>query len=189
MSGFLARWLFAGIWLLVCGTAGPAEAWSPPGPKVGEVFPHSLGVPDQSGQNRSIDQLMGRKGVAVFFQRSVDWCPFCRKQLAEVNGRIEDFRRLGYEVVAISVDTVDLVKRFHDAGQIRYPILADAKGTITAALGIRDSNYPPGTDAYGVPQPGIFILDRNRLIVAKFFEQGYRTRPDLDKVLATIATL
>lgn len=51
------------------------------------------------------------------------------------------------------------------------------------AVGIRDTNYPVGSKAFGVPQPGIFVLDRNRKIIAKYFVQGYRERPDLDQVL------
>jgi peroxiredoxin len=182
-------WVSIFLALMLGQVCAAEQPWVAPGPKTGEVFPDPLNAPDQTGRQRSLDNLMGEKGVAVFFVRSADWCPFCRKQLAEVNARREDFGRLGFSVVSVSVDTVELVKKFHDAGNIQFPMLADPKGAITSALSIRDPNYPEGHDAYGVPQPGIFVIDRQRRIVGKYFEQGYRTRPDLDRVLADLARL
>ncbi|MGD8810518.1 MAG: redoxin domain-containing protein, partial [Gammaproteobacteria bacterium] len=62
-----------------------------PGPGVGEKFPHTLEAPDQRGRRQTLQALMGDNGVAVFFVRSADWCPFCRGQLADVNTRVSEF--------------------------------------------------------------------------------------------------
>ena len=41
-----------------------------------------------------------------------------------------------------------------------------------------------GDSAYGVPHPGVFIVDANGTIVGKVFVEGYERRVDADGVLA-----
>lgn len=190
MSRIIAT-LMAGLLLVVTASAlaTPNEGWVAPGPAVGAQFPNSLGLQDQNDRRRTLEDLMGTRGVTLVFVRSADWCPFCKRQLAELNTRAAEFEALGYPLVSISVDTVPLIQAF--AGQIgaRYTMLADPTGAVNEALGIRDSQYPVGSAAFGVPQPGIFVIGRDRRIAGKFFEQGFRTRPDPQQVLQAIRAL
>lgn len=160
-----------------------------PGPRVGEVFPHQLEAPDQSGKAQSLDSLMGEKGLALLFVRSADWCPFCKSQLAEANRKLERFRALGINVVSVSVDEVPKIAAFAREQEIGYTLLADPKGDINLALGIRDHQYPVGSAAFGVPRPTLYVLDGGGKIRLRYMEPTYRTRPDLDKVLGDIAGL
>lgn len=154
-----------------------------PGPAVGEIFPHSLEAPDQNGTMQSLKSLYGVKGAAVFFVRSADWCPYCRAQLGDINDRLAEFEALGLSVISISVDEVPLVKKFADAGDIGYTMLADPNGDINESLGIRDLQYPVGSAQFGVPRPTTYIIDRSGTIRARYMEPTFRTRPDLDVVL------
>lgn len=171
---------------------GPVQAdetWTPPGPAVGERFPSALDLPDQAGVRRDLASLQGKNGVVLVFVRSADWCPFCMRQLADVNARLSRFEALGLAVVSVSVDAVAGVAKFHGEQKIGYTMLADVKGTVVQALGIRDPAYGPDSKIFGVPQPVIFVLDREQTVRAKFAERGYRDRPDLDRVLEQLAGL
>jgi peroxiredoxin len=179
--------LFAPFVLLALSCAAADDEI--PGPAVGDAFPHRLEAPDQAGAMQSLDSLYGDKGVAVLFVRSADWCPYCKGQLVDVNTRFPEFTALGLNVVSISVDEVPLIKQFADAQGIDYTMLADPNGDINEALGIRDPQYPVGSAAFGVPRPIIYIIDRNGIIRARFMEPTYRTRPDLDIVLAEASAL
>lgn len=160
-----------------------------PGPAVGDAFPHALNAPDQHGDQRSLEGLYGDKGAAVFFVRSADWCPFCKRQLADVNSRLAEFEALGLAVVTVSVDEVPLIRQFADEQNVGYTMLADPNGDINEELGIRDPQYPVGSAAFGVPRPIIYIIDRSGTIRARYMEPTYRTRPDLDIVLADVEAL
>lgn len=155
-----------------------------PGPAVGDSFSHTLEALDQHGDNRSLENLYGEKGVAVLFVRSADWCPYCRRQLADANSRLDEFAELGLAVVSISVDEVELISQFAEAGEIAYTMLADPNGDINESLGIRDEQYPVGSAAFGVPRPTLYIIDTSGTVRARYMEPTYRTRPDLDVVLA-----
>lgn len=187
-SGIAALW--AGLVLSsVTGAAAAAEAWIAPGPIVGQPFPDALALPDQTGRMRALQELRGDRGTVIVFVRSADWCPFCMRQLADINRRIAQFRQLGLAVVSVSVDSVDLVAAFHGKNSIGFTMLADSTGSVAQAIGIRDAQYPVGSNNFGVPHPMIFVTDRAGVIRAKFAEQGYRKRPDLDRVLVEIGRL
>ncbi len=182
------RSLFAGAALALLA-ACPAIAEDIPGPEPGAPFPHPLGVPDQHGHNQTLSSLMGEKGVALFFVRSADWCPFCKGQLADVNERRSEFRALGVNVASISVDEVGLLATFASEHDIGYAMLADPNGDINESLGIRDEQYPVGSAQFGVPRPTLYVIDRDGVIRLRYMEPTYRTRPDLDAVLADIEQL
>jgi peroxiredoxin len=161
-------------------------AWVPPGPEVGSVFPDELKLQDQSGKTQSLKALMGKKGVAVFFVRSADWCPFCKRQLADANAHLAEFKQLGLNVVSVSHDTVDLIATFYNDQHIGYTMLADPDGAIVEKLGIRNLEYANGSKAYGVARPMIFIINPKMKITHKYAEESFKNRPDLDKVLAEL---
>ena len=182
-----AKLLLTSIALIAISTARAEDEI--PGPAVGEPFPHALAAPDQNGQMQSLAGLIGQKGAAVIFVRSADWCPFCQRQLAEVNSRLAEFEALGLSVVTVSVDEVPLIAQFADAQDIGYTMLADPNGDINEELGIRDTQYPVGSAAFGVPRPILYVVDRSGTIRARYMEPTYRTRPDLDTVLEEAAAL
>jgi len=68
-------------------------------------------------------------------------------------------------------------------------MLADPNGDINEELGIRDTQYPVGSAAFGVPRPILYVVDRSGTIRARYMEPTYRTRPDLDTVLEEAAAL
>ncbi len=186
MKTSLAALLFATLSLVA--TLGHAQTanWTPPGPAVGSTFPDPLSLQDQTGKQQTLKALLGKNGAAVFFVRSADWCPYCKKQLVDVNGRLAEFKALGLNVISVSHDTVPLIAAFHDAQKIGYTMLADADGVIVEKLGIRDLQYADGSRAFGVARPMIFIVDPQLRITHKYAEQSYRDRPDLNKVLAQL---
>jgi peroxiredoxin len=171
--------------LAVVRTAMAAD----PGPAVGDHFPHTLRAPDQAGHERDLASLMGTNGLAVFFVRSADWCPFCKGQLVDVNRHLEAFTALGVNVVSVSVDEVPLIAAFFAEQSIGYTMLADPKGDINLALGIRDEQYPVGSAQFGVPRPVLYVLDRAGTIRLRYMEPTYRTRPNLDMVLDDVSAL
>jgi len=162
------------------------STWVAPGPEVGTVFPNDLKLLDQSGKQQNLKALMGKKGVAVFFVRSADWCPFCKRQLVDTNNHLAEFKALGLNVVSVSHDTVDLIATFHTAQNIRFTMLADPDGAVVENIGIRNLEYADGSKAYGVARPMIFIINPQMKITHKYAEESYRNRPDLDKVLTEL---
>jgi len=78
------------------------------------------------------------------------------------------------QVMAISYDSVEVLKRFAEKSQITFPLLSDAGSRTIDAFGIRNAGAPERWR--GIPHPGTFILDRRGVVRAKLFHEGYRQR-------------
>jgi peroxiredoxin len=102
----------------------------------------------------------------------------------QLQGHLEQFRSAGIGVVALTYDTPALQHKFVERFSIGYPLLSDIEATSVRNLGILNTDYKPGDSAYGVPYPGVFVVNTERKIVGKIFVEGYSTRVDADGVLA-----
>ena len=180
---------------LTSGLAVPALA-NPPyelGPATGSPAP-SIGTPlDETGTPRALDSLMGEKGLVLVFFRSAAWCPYCQAQLINLNKGLAEINKRGFGLAAISYDQPSVQAEFIANRGIKYPLLSDPKSEVIDRYNLRDPQYKPGSKAYGVPRPIIFVLDRKGAIRAKLYEETYLTRPpvglvlqSLDKVAAAI---
>ena len=78
------------------------------------------------------------------------------------------------QLVGISYDDTKVLKTFSDRMEIAFPLLSDPGSRTIDAYHIR--NEAARGKAEGVPNPGTFILDRDGIIRAKLFLEGYRER-------------
>ena len=92
------------------------------------------------------------------------------------------FEGLGVNIAAMTYDNLDKLKTFHESAGLGFPLLSDVDARHVNAFGIRDENL-----GEGIPRPGIFWLAPDGRISAKFAVPGYRTRPPLAEVLASIS--
>jgi peroxiredoxin len=94
--------------------------------------------------------------------------------------------RRGYKMAGISFDSPKILSTFIERRGIKYTLLSDPKSEIIDRYRLRDPQYPQGSFAYGVPQPIIFVLDRNGTIKAKLYEETYQKRPPSTLVVETL---
>ncbi len=160
------------------------------GPKVGAAIPHDLAATDATGAARSFESLVGPKGMALFFIRSVDWCPYCKAQTLSVDASRADFAKRGLSVVFVSYDAAEMQMAFAKGRNVSVTLLSDPKSEIIDAFGLRNERHSSGRFA-GIPHPAAFIVRRDRTIAAKLFEADYETndqsyinRPEVGAVLA-----
>jgi peroxiredoxin len=177
--------------LLVLGLAAPAAA-NPAydlGPAIGTKVP-TIGMPqDETGKPRSLDSLMGEKGVVLFFFRSAAWCPYCQLQLMDLNGGLAGIETRGYHLAGISYEPPSVDANFIKERGLKYTLLSDPKSEIIDRYKLRDPQYKKGSRAYGVPQPIIFVLDRNDAVKAKLYEDTFKKRPPVSLVIETLDKL
>ncbi len=86
--------------------------------------------------------------------------------------------------MAISYDSVGALKNFADRQHITYPLLSDPESTIIRAYDILNQTVKPGTAAFGIPNPGVYVVDTQGKVVAKYFEEDYKDRVSTADILA-----
>ena len=94
------------------------------------------------------------------------------------------FEGAGVKLAAMTYDSLDILKEFHDYRGLGFPLLRDVDGQHVNAFGVPDENL-----GNGIPLPGMLWLAPDGRINAKFAVPGYRTRPPLEDVLSRVSTL
>ena len=94
----------------------------------------------------------------------------------ELEQNTEQFRKIGYNVAAISYDSPAVLHSFAERKSIHFPLLSDSDSKIIRAVGIFNDEIPKSTPFYGIPHPGTFIVDKKGVVTAKYFEEDYKQR-------------
>ena len=137
----------------------------------------------QGGETASLTDVMGGKGVAVAFVRSVDWCPYCQKQLKQIDDISADLAALGWPLVAISYDDPQIQSKFADKNGLGFELLSDPGSEAISAFNLLNEEMNPGSRYYGIPHPAIMFIGSDETIRAILREEGYKNRPSLDIIL------
>ncbi|MEO1241273.1 MAG: peroxiredoxin family protein [Pseudomonadota bacterium] len=163
------------------------------GPEIGAAIPHDLNIADSNGEQKDFDALTGENGMALFFIRSVDWCPYCKAQAIEVDVRAREFEDRGLSVVFLSYDEPMKQQEFIERRNIKSVVLSDTQSEVIKSFGLLNENYERDSRAYGVPHPAVFIVNNDKTVAAKLYEEdfltnakSYRNRPAVDLILDAV---
>jgi peroxiredoxin len=134
----------------------------------------SFELKDQSGASQTFDSLKGPKGLLILFNRSADWCPFCKSQLIDLETARKSFEAKGIHVAAITYDSTAVLQAFAQRRGIRYELLSDPDSKSIDAFGIR--NPDAAGDQAGIPIPNYFLIGPDGVISHRHAETGLTDR-------------
>lgn len=110
---------------------------------------------DTSGKLRTSEEYRNQKLLLVF-HRGVG-CPLCAEQVIALAARDAEFKRLGYQILAIGPRAATARdSEFAIQNKITFPLLADPGLNLFRALNLVPVDEPPSH--------GIFLVDRNGAI-------------------------
>jgi peroxiredoxin len=108
----------------------------------------------------------------------------------------KDLKRIemaGVRVVGVSYDPVAVLKAFADKQKITFPLLSDPGSKVITAYALRNKEMAGKKmgriDLDGVPYPGTMIVDRDGVIRAKLFIDGYRERHATEELVKAAEAL
>ncbi len=107
----------------------------------------------------------------------------------ELSEHKAEFDALGIQVIVMTYEPPEKNLKFTRQHDIGYILLSDPESRHIKAFGILNETYGPDSMAHGIPHPGIFLVDSNGNINAKFAEEGYRDRPILGLVIETASEM
>jgi hypothetical protein len=96
---------------------------------------------------------------------------------------VDKIHRAGLGLAAVSYDSVPVLRNFAERQHITYPLLSDTDSKIIRAFGILNEETPKGTPFYGIPHPGIYIVDAKGVITGKYFEAKFTERDSAGLIL------
>ncbi len=103
----------------------------------------------------------------------------------------EKLKDAGITVIAVSYDPVEVLAKFAEKQKVTFPLLSDPDGITIAAFGL--TNKEVAGKAFGkvspdgIPYPGTMLLDKQGVIRAKLFFDGYKERQTADDIIKAAA--
>ena len=99
--------------------------------------------------------------------------------------KIKEFENKGVTIIGISYDDATVLKNFSDKYTITYPLLSDTGSRVIKMFGILKQDSTASSKSSGLPNPGLYIIDKNLTVLDKHFEKSYAARPSAQTVLIT----
>ncbi len=186
--------------------AGPALAQTPAAPltasalAVGETAP-AFKAKDAAGHSVELKQLLKKGPVVLYFYRG-QWCPYCSKELSQLEDSLQVLTGKGAQVVVVTPETQENIDKTVAKTKAAFPIVHDDNLTIMKAyktaftvddatatkyqgFGI-DLKKANGLDTAVLPVPATYVIGRDGKIKFAFFNPDYRHRASVRQVAAAL---
>ncbi len=164
---------------------------------VGDTVPAvNLWVP--GGDPTALRGVLAEKPTVLIVYRG-NWCVYCNKQLEQLEKIEPKLAELGYQVVAISPDTPDELRKAIERHKLSYQLLSDMRLEAARELGLAyyaDATTRRDLERFGVepakigdqpiymlPVPAVFIVDQDGTIRFQYVNRDFRQRLDPDVLL------
>jgi peroxiredoxin Q/BCP len=145
--------------------------------KVGDRAP-DIEAKTYGGQKIRLGDFLGKKIVVLYFYPK-DNTPGCTKEACSMRDKMDDFKKLGIEVLGVSVDSVRSHENFRDRFNLNFPLLSDTDRKIVRAYGVESES--------GTAKRVTFLIDRSGVI--RYIWHKVDTSHHADEVLEKVREL
>lgn len=168
--------------------------------KVGEAAP-AFKAKDANGKEVELKQLLKKGPVVLYFYRG-QWCPFCNKQLSQLQDSLQLLTARGAQVVVVSPETQENIEKTVGKTKASFPIVHDQDFSIMRAYKTAFTVDPATAAKYKgfgldlqaangasqdvLPVPATYIVGQNGKIKYAYFNPDYRKRVSVKQVLQAL---
>ncbi len=167
--------------------------------KVGVMAP-KVSLQNIEGKRVSLKSILDGKPTVLVFYRG-GWCPFCNTHLSDLAKVEGDLKQLGYQLIAITPDKPEEMRKTVEKRHLSYQLFSDTKADALKKFGVAfrvddqtftmyrdrfhiDMEGATGETHHILPVPSVFILDRKGQIVFVHSNPDYKVRLKGDDVVA-----
>lgn len=101
--------------------------------------------------------------------------------MVELQKNLEKISSTRTQIVGISYDSPETLKKFTDSSGVKFPLLSDPGSRTIRAYGIHNKK--------GLPHPGTYVLGKDRKVLAALFVDGHRDRHTPEDLVKTLRKL
>jgi peroxiredoxin len=121
---------------------------------------------DMNGKPVTLSAL---KGKVVLLNFWATWCPPCKAEMPALNSLYKSLRHRGFEVIAVSTDSsLSHIKDYLSGVRLDFTIVQDDQHSVSKQYRV-------------FSMPTTFLIDKNGMIVEKFYGEYDWNEPDIRK--------
>jgi peroxiredoxin Q/BCP len=132
---------------------------------VGDRIPEVLGT-DQNGNTIKSSDYRGRKLVLYSYPKANT--SGCTAEACSLQAHKAELEALGYAIVGVSKDKVELQKKFADAQGLEFPLIADTDTTLLQQLGCWGEKVACGRRTIGILRTTYLVNEEG--VIEKIFQ-------------------
>lgn len=156
---------------------------------------------DQNGNSIRLKEMVKKGSVVLFFYRG-NWCPYCSRQLKQLQDSLELFVEKGVQVVAITPEKTEGITKMIEKSNASFPIIHDEEGKIMKAYDVRfeldeksvsrykmsgiDLAAINGKNGTNLPVPAVYIINKENTIIYRYFNEDYKKRVSVKELLSEL---
>lgn len=153
---------------------------------------------DQNGKEISLNNELKKGSVVLVFYRG-QWCPYCNKQLKQMEDSLWLIKAKGATVLTITPEKTDNINKTIAKTKASFPILHDENLQIMKLYDVSftvenktidsykkygiDFNEVNGENGPNLPVPAVYIINSAGKIVYSFFDVDYKKRASIKNIL------
>ncbi len=153
---------------------------------------------DQNGKKFSLKNELKSGAVVMVFYRG-QWCPYCNKQLKELQDSLSFLKAKGATLVAVSPERPANISKTVEKTKAAYPVIFDDSLKIMKSYDVAfavdyntierykkygiDFNDANGSNGATLPVPAVYIISKEGIIVFKHFDPDYRKRVSVREIM------
>jgi len=170
---------------------------------LGDRFPDMV-LPNAEGDLVAIAELLRRGPVVVTFFRGI-WCPYCRLMLDALVAALPALEAAGATLVGVTPEIGGLALRTKQNHGAVFEVLSDVDCGLGLGCGVvfrtpdiyrrlllkygNDLADRHGNDAWFLPLPAVFVLDRAGIVRWRFVSADFTEQAEPVDILAAIRAL
>ena len=182
--------------LLMLALAGISQAM-PTGLHVNDKAP-MFTAKDQNGNTISLAKMLQKGPVVIVFYRG-EWCPYCNRQLSQLQDSASYITGKGASLVAVSPEKPESINKTISKTKAAYPVLSDegmkimnsyqVTYTIDSATVNKYKNYGidfndiNGSNGEHLPVPAVYVINKKGIIQFVHFDPDYTKRASVKEIM------
>jgi len=157
---------------------------------------------DNSGKLLDLKALLkSHKAVVLFFYRG-QWCPYCNKQIKQLQDSLQLLTGKGAYVIGVTPETGENINKTIDKTHASFSIIQDKGYAIMKAYDVNyvvDDALNSKLKSYGIDLeknngnadhvlsvPATYVINPSGKIIYVHFDKDYTKRPSVSSILAVL---
>ena len=146
---------------------------------IGDRIPEILGV-DQYGNTIKSSDYKGRKLILYSYPKANT--SGCTAEACSLQAHKEELAQAGYNIIGVSKDKQELQKKFADAHNLSFPLIADTETTLLQSLGCWGEKVACGRRTIGILRT-TYLVNEDGIIEKIFTPKEIKTKIHAEQIL------
>ena len=146
---------------------------------IGDRIPEILGV-DQNGNTIKSSDYKGRKLILYSYPKANT--SGCTTEACSLQAHKEELAQAGYNIIGVSKDKQELQKKFADAHNLSFPLIADTETTLLQSLGCWGEKVACGRRTIGILRT-TYLVNEDGIIEKIFTPKEIKTKIHAEQIL------